>query len=191
VADRALSRAEKLPTLAETSLTWSPRVPATWHEAQAVLAQADPQTMAPLTAGSRSHGVPSSYGGVAPRWGLISSAPRPPPAQRTVDTQGRTQRDQAGTAFQPRGRTAFACAAEAQQALTRFASGLQPPGLYASPGCPPPHSGKRGRPSPGTQPNQIVSQMTGARASRRTDRRARIDQQRGCILATHALDEGQ
>ena len=60
VADSAPYSAANRPTLAETSLTWIPRVPATWHEAQAVLAQADPQTMAPLTEGYRSHVVPSS-----------------------------------------------------------------------------------------------------------------------------------
>jgi transposase len=60
VADSALSSAENLQKLAETSLTWITRVPATWHEAQAVLAQAAPQTMAPLTEGYRYHVVPSS-----------------------------------------------------------------------------------------------------------------------------------
>jgi transposase len=71
VADRALSSAENLHKLAETRLKWITRVPATLHEAQTVLAQADPQTMAPLTEGYRYHVVPSSYGGVAQRWVLI------------------------------------------------------------------------------------------------------------------------
>jgi transposase len=60
VADSALSSAENLHKLADTSRKWITRVPATLHEAQAVLAQADPQTMAPLTQGYRSHAVPSS-----------------------------------------------------------------------------------------------------------------------------------
>ena len=51
VADRARESAENLQKLAATSLTWLPRVPAPLHEAQAVLAQADPQPMAPLTEG--------------------------------------------------------------------------------------------------------------------------------------------
>ena len=37
----------------------------------------------------------------------------------------------------------------------------------------------------------MVSHSTGALASRLTDRRARVDQQRCGMLATHALDEGQ
>jgi transposase len=51
VADRALSSAAPLPKLAETSRTWLTRVPATLPEAQAVLAQANPQTRAPLPEG--------------------------------------------------------------------------------------------------------------------------------------------
>jgi transposase len=51
VADSALSRADNLQKLAETRLQWITRVPATLRAAQAVLAPADPQTMAPLTEG--------------------------------------------------------------------------------------------------------------------------------------------
>jgi transposase len=47
VADSALYSADNLQKLAETQLQWSTRVPATLGEAQAVLAQADPQIMAP------------------------------------------------------------------------------------------------------------------------------------------------
>jgi transposase len=53
VADSALSNAENLHKLANTSLTWSTRVPATLSEAQEVLAQAQPATMASLPDGSR------------------------------------------------------------------------------------------------------------------------------------------
>jgi hypothetical protein len=53
VADRALKSAEHLPKLAETSLTWLPRGPATWREAQEGLAQAQPATRASRLAGDR------------------------------------------------------------------------------------------------------------------------------------------
>src|SRR5262249_43490841 len=64
VADSALYSAENLQKLAQTSLKWITRVPATLQEAQAVLTQADPQTMAPLTEGYRYHVVlgPSARG---------------------------------------------------------------------------------------------------------------------------------
>src|SRR5438105_291624 len=53
VADSALSNAEKLHKLAQTSIKWSTRVPATLTEAQEVLAQAQPATMAALPEGYR------------------------------------------------------------------------------------------------------------------------------------------
>ena len=53
VADSALYSAENLQKLAETRTKWITRVPATLSEAQAVLAQAEPQTMTPLTEGYR------------------------------------------------------------------------------------------------------------------------------------------
>jgi transposase len=191
VADSALYSAENLQKLAETRLQWITRVPATLREAQAVLAQADPQTMAPLTEGYRYQVVPSSYGGVAQRWVLIHSEPRQPQAQRTVDKQWRKQSADAVKAFKTLCRTACACEADAQQALARFVHSLQTTFLHDSTVCPTPHYGKRGRPGPGTQPDQIVSHLAGALASRLTDRQALVDQQSCFILATNELDEGQ
>src|SRR5262245_20224256 len=99
VADSALYSAENLHQLAETNLKWLPRVPATLREAHTILAQADPQTMAPLTEGYRYRVVPSSYGGIEQRWGRIHSEPRQPQAQRPVDKPWRPQRDQEVKAF--------------------------------------------------------------------------------------------
>src|SRR5437867_5468699 len=87
VADSALYSAENLQKLAETRTKWITRVPATLSEAQAVLAQVDPQTMAPLMAQYRYQVLPSTYGGVEQRWVLIYSEPRQLQAQRTVDKQ--------------------------------------------------------------------------------------------------------
>jgi transposase len=191
VADSALYSADNLQKLAETRMKWITRVPATLGEAQAVLAQADPQTMAPLREGYRFCVVSSTYGGVAQRWVLLYSEQRQPQAQRTVDTQWRKQSDQEVKAFKRLCRTAFACEADAQQALTSFAAGLQTTVLHDSTVCPTPHYGKPGRPGPGTQPDQIVYHITGALASQRTDHRARVDQQSCFILATNELDEEQ
>jgi len=191
VAASALYSAENLQKLADTNLTWIPRVPATLREAQAILAQAEPQTMTPLTEGYRYQGVRSSYGGIEQRWGLLSSEPRQAQAQRTVDRQWRKQSDQEVTAFRALCRTALACEADAQQALARFAEGLQTTFLHDSAVCPTPHYKKRGRPSPGAQPDHLVYHIGGALASRLTDRQTRVDQQSCFILATNELDEGQ
>ena len=191
VADSALYSAENLQKLAETRLKWITRVPATLREAQAVLAQADPQTMAPLTEGYRYRVVPSSYGGIEQRWGLIHSEPRQPHAQRTVDKQWLKQSAHEVKAFKTLCRTAFACEADAHQALARFAHDVQTTFLHDSTVSSTPHYGKRGRPGPGAQPDQIVYHIAGALASRLPDRQARVDQHSCFILATNELDEGQ
>jgi transposase len=51
VADSALYNADNLQKLAETPMQWITRVSTTLSEAQAVLAQADPPTMAALREG--------------------------------------------------------------------------------------------------------------------------------------------
>jgi transposase len=191
VADSALYNAENLQKLADTSIKWITRVPATLTEAQEVLAQADPQTMVPLTAGYRYHMVPSSYGGVAQRWVLIYSEPRQPQAQRTVDKQWLKQSEREVKTFQTLCRTAFACAADAQQALAHFAHDLQATFLHDSTICPTPQYKKRGRPGPGARPDQIVYHIVGALASRIAARQARVDQHSCFILATNELDEVQ
>jgi transposase len=101
VADRALSRAANLQQLAQTHLQWITRVPATVSAAQALLAQADPQRLASLTAGSRAQAFPAHDGGIEPRWVRIEAQGRQAQARRTADTQWRQQRDQAINAWQP------------------------------------------------------------------------------------------
>jgi transposase len=147
--------------------------------------------MAPLAEGYRYHVIPSSYGGVEPRWMLIHSEPRLPQAQRTVDKQWLKQSADEVKAFKTLCRTAFACETDARQALARFANDVQTTFLSATTIAPTPHYGKRGRPGPGAQPDQIVYHIAGALASRLTDHPARIDQHSCFILATNELDEGQ
>ena len=189
VADSALYSAENLQKLAETQTQWITRVPATLSEAQAVLAQADPQTMAPLMEGYRYHVVRSSYGGVEQRWVLIYSEPRQPQAQRTVDTQLLKQSEQEVKAFKQLCRTAFACEADAQQALTTFAQGVQATFVAQSTVRPISRYAKRGRPGQGTPPDQIVYQLEGALAMWLATRQAHIDQHSCFILATNELDD--
>jgi hypothetical protein len=125
-------------------------------EAQAVWAQAESQTMVPLTEDYRYHVVRSRYDGVEQRWVLLHSAPRQPQAQRTVDKQLLKDREQAVKACKKLCRTAFAWAADAPQALATFAQGLQATFLAPSTIRPTPRDDKRGRPSHGTPPDQVV-----------------------------------
>jgi transposase len=189
VADSALYSAENLQKLAATRTKWITRVPATLSEAQAVLAQAAPQSRAPLTEGYRYHVVRSSYGGVEQRWVLIHSEPRQLQAQRTVDKQLLKHSEQEVKAFKQLCRTAFACEADAQQALATFAQGLQATFMAQSTIHSIPHYAKRGRPGQGTAPDQVVYQLEGALAMRIAARQALVDQHSCFLLATNELDD--
>jgi hypothetical protein len=137
------------------------------NEAQTVLAQADPQTMAPLTEEYRYQGVPSTYGGVEQRWGLIHA--------------------QEGKGCKKLCRTAWAWATEAPQALASCAQALPATFLATSPVRLRPRYDKRGRPGEGAQPNQVVYHIAGALVSSLAARPARIAQQSCFMLATNAL----
>ena len=160
-------------------------------EAQAALAQADPQAMAALQEGYRDHELTSTYGGVEQRWVLLYSEPRRVPAQRTIDKQLRQQSDQEVKAFKTFCRTTFACEADARQALSAFAQGLQATFLTTSTVRAQPCDGKRGRPGRDAQPDHVAYQVEGALASSLTARQALVDQHSCFILATNELDATQ
>jgi transposase len=191
VADSALYSEDNLQRLSETRLKWIARVPATLSEAQAALAQAAPQTMAPLLDGYRYRALTSTYGGVAQRWVLVSSEHRLAQAQRTVDKQLLKHSEQEVKAFKRLGRTAFACAADAQQALSTFEHGLQTTFLAHSTVRSTARYGKRGRPGADIQPAQVVYVIEGALASRIATRQALVDRQSCFLLATNELDATQ
>ena len=157
-------------------------------EAQAALAQADPQAMAALQEGYRDHELTSTYGGVEQRWVLLYSEPRRVPAQRPIDKQLRTQRAQEVKAFKTFCRTTFACEADARQALSAVAQGLQATCLTTSTVRAQSGYGKRGRPGPDAPPDHVAYQVEGALASSLTARQALVDQHSCFILATNELD---
>ncbi len=191
VADSALYREANLEKLAQTQMKWITRVPATWRDAQAVLAHADPQARVALQEGYRAYELPSTSGGVAQRWVLIYSEPRQAQVQRTVDNQLRRQSDQGVKALKKFCGVTFACEADARQALATFAQDLQATFLGASTVRATPRSGTRGRPGQGVQPDQMVYQIEATLASSLAARQALIDQHSGFILATNELDTTQ
>ena len=120
---------------------------------------------------------------------LLHSVARQPQAQRTVNKQLLKPSEQEVKAFKQLCRTAFAWAADAQQALATFAQGLQATFVAQSTVRPTPRYDKRGRPGHGTPPAQVVHQLEGALAMRTAARQALIDQHSCCILATKELDD--
>jgi transposase len=191
VADSALYSEDNLAKLSQTQLKWLTRVPATVSEAQAALEQVNPQTMMPLSEGYRCQMLHSTYGSVAQRWALIYSELRQPQAQRTADRQWLKQSDQDLKAFHKLCRTAFACEADAQQALRAFEQGLQMTQCTQVTIRPVAYYGKRGRPGPSALPARVVYQVEGALASSLAARQARSIQQSCFILATNELDDQQ
>jgi transposase len=189
VADSALYSAENLQKLAHTGSLWITRVPATLTEAQEALAQADPMAMASLMEGYRYQVLTSTYGGVAQRWGLIYSEHRRPQAQRTVDKQRLKQSTAEVKAFQHLCRTAFACEADAQQALHAFAQALQVTHVQQVMIRPTPRYAMRGRPGHAASPAQVVYHLEGALASSVAAREALVAQHSCFVLATNELDD--
>jgi transposase len=108
-----------------------------------------------------------------------------------VDKQLRKQRDTEVQAWQNVCSTTLACEADAQQALATFAQGLQVTFLNTSTVRTTPRDGKRGRPGPGTYPDQVVYHIDGALAASLVVRQALVHQQSCVILATNELDETQ
>jgi len=188
VADSALYHAENLQQLAHTPSKGIPRVPATLSEAQAALTGADPETMEPLLEGYRDRLLGATYGDVAQRWGLVYSEHRRPQAQRTVEKQLLRQSAAEVNAFQPLSRTAFACEADAQQALATFTRGLQATSLHEVTIRPTLRYPLRGRPGKATVPTEQGYHIEGALTSSLAVRDARVAQHRWFILATNELD---
>lgn len=188
VADSALYRAENLQTFTQTRLKWITRVPATLTEAQDALAQADLAAMLPLMEGYREQLLASHDGGMAQRWVLIYAARRRPQAQRTVDKHWLKQRTAAAKAFQKLCRTAFACEAEAQQALRAFTQALQATRLQEVTIRPASRYAKRGRPGNTMPPTPLVYHVDGAMTSSLATRHALVAQHSCVLLAPNDLD---
>jgi transposase len=126
---------------------------------------------------------------VAQRWVLIDSEHRRPQAQRAVDKQLLKQRSDEGNASQTRCRTAFACDADAQQALSACGQDLQATYSHQTTLHPTPRDATRGRPSHAALPDQGGYRSEGALASAVAARAAVVAQHRCVLLATKALDD--
>jgi transposase len=188
VADSALYTAATLEKLAQSRVQWITRVPATLHEAHAVLTQSPLDALAPLTEGYRYREVTSTYGGIPQRWVVVYSEARQKQARRTVDHQVRTQSEAELKAFKQLCRTAFACTADAQQALEAFKRRLQATRLESETIRPVRRYGKRGRPRPGAALQKVEYVIEGALASSLPYHQARLEAKSCFILATNVCD---
>jgi transposase len=188
VADSALYTAENLGHLEQSGVKWLTRVPATLSAVQALLAQVTPATMAPLTEGYRYHECTSTYGGGTQRWLVVYSEARQERGRRTGDKQVHTQSEAELQAFKRLCRTAFACSADARQALETFKHGLQATRVEGATIRAVTHYGKRGRPTPGAVPQRVEYLIEGALASSLAFHQTQREAKSCFILATNELD---
>lgn len=188
VADSALYSADNLGTLATSGLTWITRVPATLHEAQAVLAQVVPSTMAPLMDSYRYHEQVVTYAGITQRWIVVYSEARQARVQRTVEKQVRRESEAELKAFKKLCRITFACAEDAQKTLQTFQQGLHATQLEGATIHAVACYGNRGRPAQGTVPAKVEYIIEGALASSLVYRQAVLAAKSCFILATNESD---
>jgi hypothetical protein len=189
VADRALASDDNRQRLAEPPRPWMTRVPAPVPDAHTALAPVIPETMPPGMAGDRDPEGRSPAGGVPQCWVLRSSERRQPHVPRTVNPQRLQPGEQEGHAVEQLCRGAFACAADAPQALVTCAPGVEATCVHARTVRSSRRDGQRGRPRQDAQPAPVTDQLDGTLASRLATRPARVDPHRGVILATTARDD--
>jgi transposase len=188
VADSALYSADNLGTLAASGLKWITRVPATLHEAQEVLAQVVPSTMAPLTDGYRYQEPVATYAGITQRWVIVYSEARQARVKRTAAKQVRTESEAELKAFKKLCHTTFACAADADKALQTFQQRLQATRLEGATIRAVTCYGKRGRPRSDTVPAKVKYVVEGALASSLMYRQTVLAAKSWFILATNESD---
>ena len=165
------------------------RVPAPLTEAPTALARVPLEAMVPRQAGDRSHGRAAIDGGVAPRGVVLSSAPRRPQAQRTVDHHWRRQREGAVQAWQTLCRPACAGEADARPARASVTQGVPPTTLADRRRRSRPPSSTRGRPGQGAAPEPVVDPIAGALVSAIAAHDALVAQPSGFSLAPNVLDD--
>ena len=189
VADSALSSAEHRRQRADPGGPGMTRVPAPVTEAPNALEPVPLEARVPRQAGDRSHGRAAIDGGVAPRGVVLSSAPRRPQAQRTVDHHWRRQREGAVQAWQTLCRPACAGEADARPARASVTQGVPPTTLAARRRRSRPPSSTRGRPGQGAPPEPVVDPIAGALVSAIAAHDALVAQPSGFSLAPNVLDD--
>jgi transposase len=188
VADSALYSAENLGKLATSAVKWITRVPATLNEVHAHLANVDLAAMVPLADGYRYREVPSRFGGVEQRWFVVYSEARHKRVQRTVDKQLAKHSDAERKAFKKLCAKAFACEADARQALEQFKGALTLSRAEGEAIRATSHYSGRGRPQKGQPPERVAYVIEGGLASSLAARRTLVEQKSCFVLATNALD---
>ena len=187
VADSALYTAQTLPVL--TGVYWITRVPATLKEAHQLLRELDPTTLPSLDEQTRYHTLTTTYAGITQRWVVVYSDAARQRAQHTVRRQCLKASETDLHAFAALCQQAFACEADARQALAAFQHRLTLTTVEDTVIVAVPHYHRRGRPKAGQPPDRFSYHITGQLASRPAEYTTRLNQHSGFILATNQVDQ--
>lgn len=144
VADSALYSADNLQALSAT--TWVSRVPQTIRQAQALVEQVAVEEMTLLEEGYWGKEVAVSYGDVAQRWLVVYSQAAYERETKSFARKLARQQKQAEKSLRRLRQQAFACEADAHEAVTKASQRwrhhqaqveIEPITRYAHPGRPP------------------------------------------------------
>lgn len=188
VADSALYTAKTLQDLGD--FPWVTRVPETIGGTRELILAASDEWL--KIRPERTYTVlGSSYGGVKQRWLVVYTQAAHGRAEQTVNKQHLKQSQAEYKAFNAVAKRSFACAADAEAALTHLQKTLKIVALHDP--CIVEVEGfkGKGRPSKGRKPDTVSYRIEAGVASVLETRHRKIQQKSCFILASNQLEEAQ
>ena len=188
VADSALYTAKTLQDLGD--FPWVTRVPETIGGTRELILAASDEWL--KIRPERAYTVlGSSYGGVKQRWLVVYTQAAHGRAEQTVNKQHLKQSQAEYKAFNAVAKRSFACAADAEAALTHLQKTLKIVALHDP--CIVEVEGfkGKGRPSKGRKPDTVSYRIEAGVASVLETRHRKIQQKSCFILASNQLEEAQ
>ena len=188
VADSALYTAKTLQDLGD--FPWVTRVPETIGGTRELILAASDEWL--KIRPERAYTVlGSSYGGVKQRWLVVYTQAAHGRAEQTVNKQHLKQSQAEYKAFNAVAKRSFACAADAEAALTHLQKTLKVVALHDP--CIVEVEGfkGKGRPSKGRKPDTVSYRIEAGVASVLETRHRKIQQKSCFILASNQLEEAQ
>ena len=185
IADSALYSAENLKAL--STIKWITRVPETLGLAHDVIEVLAPVLMRD-TSQTAHRSFETEYEGLRQRWVVIFSPDAYQRARKTGDQQFLKQSSAECKDFDQLRKQAFACEADARQALAYFTKKLKVSAVHDAEIKAIPRFKGRGRPAEGRKPDGFDYHIEGAMASNVQEHLRRLQRKSCFILASNELD---
>jgi len=188
VADSAMYSEAGLKMMQEQGCCWITRVPATLKEVKEHLQTLDLTSFKPLSAGYSYKRLSSHYADVEQRWLLIHSTEAAQRSEKTVQRRFLRESEADMKAWQALCKQPFACAEDAQRALTAFSSKLKRCSLHNTEVIRQAHYRKAGRPAKHATVDSLSYGLSGALAVSLEAYKKQCEQGACFVLATNVLD---